>query len=239
MGQLELMFGVVGDPEGNKETLHRFRMLDYLDGLKNRIALVHYDDGFMSFTVPVEIGSMHFSPLSQTGLEIKSIRSTHSAIIFQHHISSISHDGDQIQAIYSETRWDQKPKKKNDKHLIMEGIPGIATIELQHWSIPNHKKIRLMKEDFTSENLVGRMVQLVLATPDDWIQKILTLPFEIQEYKTSGSTLFIRGSHGTEIRYKGLVGIRHKETDTIIDIRDDKGWMNRTIHVWHTTLSYL
>lgn len=241
--QLELQFvspGIQGGSEG--QTFHRYMVLDCLDQLYGRTALVHYDDGFMAFSVPVMIGEMEFSTVSTTGLNIIRLRAENSVINLgaSHLLSSLILQNGILQAVSRKRSWENVAPKRSNKSTmkISDGIPGISKIELLKMDALNRAG-KSLKENFSPPTLIGKVVQVVLNIPDDWIGKVLTLPFIVQDLKIHGGQFLLSGSHGAAMKYRGVVGCRHSDDYTIIDIRDTRKYMDRSFHIWYTTPKYL
>jgi hypothetical protein len=158
-------------------------------------------------------------------------------LLLQQSPDALTVENNRIRAVHHKTLWGSGKRKGAPGQL--DGIPGITQIELKDFIPSTWKKANPLKEAYHPTSMIGKTIQLVLATPDDWITKVQSLPIKVKEFRLAGRTLRIVGSDGAEIEYKGVVGIRPSEDSMIVDIRDPIGNMNQSLHIWHMAPKYL
>lgn len=146
MEQLSLVFEVPTTENDGHITYRRFLMLDYLEQLESRTALVHYDDGFTEFSVPVQLGEMIFSSFPKNLPEVCRLKASDSQIHFGNSPSSLTVEGAVIQATYSKTLFGSDRKQDKEKTVIHEGLSGRTRIELKAFDAPTWKRAKVLKK---------------------------------------------------------------------------------------------
>lgn len=238
MQQMQLVFETIQEHQNHEQvTYRRFLMLDYLERLQERTALIHYNDGFIKYSVPVRIGLLNFSSFPKSIPEICGFKASDSAVLMKKSPESLTVEANRIRAIHHNNVWGTEKRKGVPGKF--EEIPGIAQIELKDFDPLTWKKANPLKESFHPTSMIGKTIQLVLATPEDWITKVQSLPITVKEFQLTGRTLRIAGSNGAEIDYKGVVSVRTSEDSIIVDIRDPIGNMGQSLHIWHKSPTYL
>jgi hypothetical protein len=144
--QLALMFTTIDDDERKaNRTYSRYSALDYMDGLRGRTAMVCYDDGFLSFTAPIQIGTLQYSKVTPEGLELGMLAEVDSQIRFQHLLSSLIVNEGRVKALYAKRFWgsDRRGESKKNGYQLAEGMAGKALIELTPLNLnPGEKGMR-------------------------------------------------------------------------------------------------
>ncbi|MNW32233.1 hypothetical protein D3C74_91730 [compost metagenome] len=237
MEQLAFTLQYLSETENDEsKTYSSFLIYDYLERIKDQTAWVTYDDGFLSFRLPVMIGDMQFSTIGSTSNQIRLVmlKNVLSKINFHHTLTSLQVEGRHIKALFSENVWEIGNRKKSSSGpRIIENKPGIAQLqltdlELHRWSTKKQKNTQ-----HSLNNVLGKMVQLQVRTYNDWIYHVESLPFIVEECMLKYKTITLKGSQGAEIHCAGVVGVREQEGYTIIDIRDPLGRMNRSFDIWY------
>lgn len=226
------------------QRFERYQINDYFDRAKNHTARIHYDDGFMALSLPVVLGELEVCSLSKTGLKLAKLHDKNSIIQFNSsfQLTSLQVNGRRLSGSGNRRVWSSRSGKKSGSSSAMI-VPerGKAEIEICDLDFKGWKGKKKCNPNagIHLQDLIGQTIQVAARIPDDWIYTILTVPFEVHDLEVRGSTFRLKGAHGAELIYKGFVGVRAPEEDNlIIDIRDTKGHMTRSLHLWCAAARY-
>ena len=187
----------------NKQVfLRKWRMLEYLEGLRNEAALVYYEDKGVSYRVPIMIGDTHFASNAissrPTNVIIPSLlKSKHSKLEFKTNDERLS----AIELI--EGTYYFLYKKEVDK--ISQEFKSKVKLKTKPYSMLK-RNFKNYDESLGLEQLIGVTLSAELRCDHDLVRSIETIPFKVVSVSVEGEVLTIIGTNDVLIKTTGFKG---------------------------------
>ena len=203
--------------------LRKWRMLEYMEGLKSETAIIHYEDKGVSYRVPIMIGDTHFLSNSiasrPTNLVIPcTLESRHSKVSFRGRLTAIERKEGIHYLHYN---------KEVDK--VCQECCSKVLLETKSYSLLK-QTFQKYDESQGLQQLIGTTLRAELRCDQDLVYSIETVPFKVVSVKVEGDSLTIVGSNDVLIQTTGFKGVRYN-SDLLIDVYHEHNGFTHTIHL--------
>lgn len=204
----------------SNQVFPKWRMLEYLDKLNGKTALVSYKGDSYEYRIPVQFGELTFSSTYCLSNKVN--------------LHSIGPDFEILNYRGTLT----KVEKKDNLHLFhfrdkKEGIEIMskATFELKPYSISRIPNKQSYDETKPLSQLIGYTARVrVKCSYDDVVGKIGSIPFKILSIKETEGEITLIGTNNLYIQSKGFQKVR-ESGDLLFDVYGEKDGYGRTFHL--------
>lgn len=211
-----------------QKVFKKWRMFEYLDGLKGKTAKITYQDENVFYQVPFKFKTLHFastaiSSQSKDLILLQTMLSNSSNMSFTTSSKEHLHALEVKDGIHTF-------HYKSEVNKVLELCSSKATFELSNYA---ELSSSVNKYDIDGEisQLIGKTVQAKLRTNNDLVGTIQTLPFRVTSFQVKDDELTIMGTNDTLIRTKGYRGVRYFFSELILDVFLEGSGYTQTIHL--------
>ncbi|MDC0764886.1 hypothetical protein POF51_29635 [Brevibacillus sp. AG] len=217
---------------GSIKNYTHWRLFEYLEflGLQRLTATIVYEDDYLSFTLPVEFGDLHFARLSDKP-RITMISSDHSSIRFLHtHNLQISEENGLHSAQYSRMKFGRG--KDNSKEVL--DFVGRSRFFLQQFHVSTRANLPVLSGKEGQEEVFRKLeettIRLKVRCPEDWIYECKTIPIRVESITVIDDSLTLIGDSGAMLKVRGFQGIRFSSS-LIFDVYNSDQGYGRTFQI--------
>ncbi|MGG4499082.1 hypothetical protein [Brevibacillus reuszeri] len=187
----------------------KWRLFEYLEylGIQGQTALLSYQDDYLSFSLPVQFGDLHFGLFSNP-MQLTMISSKESVIrLHGKNHAMVVKDGRHT-ITYSNLKYGSG--KDNRKSLL--DLTGKSEFILKDYQFSKQTRMPVLTGKETTAEILkkveGTFIHLKAYCHNDWIGDIKTIPFQVQTIHVDRDKLTIVGDHDARFQVNGFKGVR-------------------------------
>ncbi|WP_103108522.1 hypothetical protein [Brevibacillus reuszeri] len=200
----------------------KWRLFEYLEylGIHGQTALISYQDDFLSFSLPIQFGDLHFGLFSNP-FQLTMISSKESVIRISGKNPTLVEKNGVHTITYSTVKYGSG--KDNRKSQL--DLTGKSEFILKEYCYCKQTRMpELTGKETTKEilnKLVGAIIHLKAYCCDDWLSEVKTIPFQVQAIQVDRNRLTLIGDHDVRLCVKGFKSIRRSSNNLILDVFND------------------